>query len=218
MPYHIEDRVLELSTSVGTGAFALAGALTGYRAMAAVYTVADTLPYYIEAIDADGQPSGEFEFGMGTYSAANELTRTSVRGSSNANAVVAFAPGSKVVGVGVPAPASTAARREWRRSLIGPVKVLTPAASIAVDADDAITYRVTLDQNSTLANPTNLQDGDTFTFIIENGASWTLAFGSKFEWLIGSAPTITTGAGAKCVVSGVYDATDDVILSVWQGQ
>ncbi len=83
MTHIIEDRVLELSTSTGSGAFALAGALTGFRALSAVMSVADTCWYYIEAIDASGDPTGEYEYGLGTYSAVNELTRTTVRGSSN---------------------------------------------------------------------------------------------------------------------------------------
>lgn len=218
MAHVIEDRVLEISTSTGTGAFTLSGAVAGFRRVDDVCSTSDTLWYYIEAIDSEGTPTGEYEYGLGTYSASNELTRTSVRGSSNSGSAVAFAAGSKLVGIGIPAPVSTATKREWRKALQGSVKTLTPGSSIAVNADDAITFRVTLDQNSTLENPTNMVGGDVYNFIIENGASWTLAFGSKFEWLIGSAPTITTGAGAKCLVSGVYDADDDVILCVWQGQ
>jgi hypothetical protein len=75
--------------------------------------VGDTFPYYIEAISSTGTPTGDYEYGLGTYSSAGVLTRTTVRGSSNAGAAVAFAAGTKVVAVGIPAPVSAAAKKEW---------------------------------------------------------------------------------------------------------
>jgi hypothetical protein len=95
----IEDRVLETSTSTGTGDFALAGALTGYRAFSAVCTTNDTFYYMIEAIDLNGAPTGDWEAGLGTYSAANTLTRTAVSRSSNSNAAVSFSAGTKRVAI-----------------------------------------------------------------------------------------------------------------------
>lgn len=97
MPHIVEDRVLESTTSTGTGTIALAAAITGFRRFSAVCAVADTVPYLIEAIDATGQPTGDYEYGIGTYSSANTLTRTTVLGSSNAGAAVNFAAGTKNV-------------------------------------------------------------------------------------------------------------------------
>lgn len=99
MPHILEDRVLELSTSVGAGDFALTGAVQGFRAFSAVCAIGDTVPYFIEGIDTVGQPSGEYEYGTGTYSAAGVLTRTTVLGSSNAGAAVVFSAGDKNVGI-----------------------------------------------------------------------------------------------------------------------
>jgi microcystin-dependent protein len=99
MPHITENRVLETTTTTGTGAIALAAAVTGFRRFNAVCAVGDTTPYFIEAVDSVGMPSGDYEYGIGTYSAANTLTRTKVLGSSNAGAAVNFAAGSKNVGV-----------------------------------------------------------------------------------------------------------------------
>jgi hypothetical protein len=99
MAHVTEDRVLETSTTTGTGALTLAGALTGYRTWASVMAVNDTAWYYIEAVDASGNATGDYEEGLGTYSAASQLTRTTVFRSSNANAAVAFAAVTKRVGI-----------------------------------------------------------------------------------------------------------------------
>lgn len=117
MAHIVEDRVAELSTSVGIGNMALSGAVLGYRRISAVCGIGDTIPYYIEAVDANGVPTGEYEYGKGTYSALNTLTRTLVRGSSNAGVAVVFAAGNKIVGLGIPAPASATAKAEWLSSL-----------------------------------------------------------------------------------------------------
>jgi hypothetical protein len=95
----VADRVLETSTSTGTGAFTLAGASSGYRAFSAVCSTSDTCYYFIEALDANGNPSGDWEVGLGTYSSANTLTRTTPAASSNAGAAVDFASGTKRVGI-----------------------------------------------------------------------------------------------------------------------
>ena len=114
MAHIFEDRVLELTTTVGTGDIALLGAVTAYRAFSAVCSLADTVPYMIEAIDANGKPTGDYEYGLGTYSASNTLTRTTVRGSSNAGSAVSFAVGTKMISLAICAPASAAAKAEWR--------------------------------------------------------------------------------------------------------
>jgi hypothetical protein len=94
-----EARVLETSTTTGTGALTLAGAVTGFRAFSAVCATNDTCLCYIEAVDSNGLPTGDWECGLGTYSGANTLTRTTVVRSSNAGAAVNFAAGTKRVGI-----------------------------------------------------------------------------------------------------------------------
>lgn len=99
MSHILADRVLESTTTTGTGAIALAAAVTGFRRFNAVCAVGDTVPYFIEAVDSLGMPTGDYEYGIGTYSAANTLTRTTVLGSSNVGVAVSFATGSKNVAI-----------------------------------------------------------------------------------------------------------------------
>jgi len=95
-----EPRVLETSTTTGTGALTLAGAITGFRAFSSVMSSpSDTCLYYIEAVDGDGVPTGDWECGLGTYSGASTLTRTTVVRSSNSGSAVSFAAGTKRVGI-----------------------------------------------------------------------------------------------------------------------
>jgi len=99
MAHISEDRVLETSTSTGTGVMTLAGALTGFRAFSSVCSTSDTLWYAIWGVDANGNTTGEWETGLGTYSAANQLTRTTVLESSNAGSVVTLSAGTKHVAI-----------------------------------------------------------------------------------------------------------------------
>ncbi|QZP07778.1 hypothetical protein [Caenibius sp. WL] len=99
MAYVTEDLILELSTSTGTSPFTLAGAVNGFFAFSSVCSVGDTVPYTIQAVDSNGAPTGDVEEGIGTYSAANTLTRTTILRSSNANAAVNFSTGTKRVGL-----------------------------------------------------------------------------------------------------------------------
>lgn len=93
----IADRVKESTVSTGTGALTLAGAAVGYQAFSAVCSVNDTVYYAIEAVDSNGVATGAWEVGLGTYSAANTLTRTTPQASSNGGAAVNFAAGTKGV-------------------------------------------------------------------------------------------------------------------------
>lgn len=93
----LDDCVVETSTTTGTGDFTLGGALVGFKAFSSVCAVGDKCYYLIEAINASGNRTGEWESGYGTYSAANTLTRTTTQKSSNANAAVSFSAGTKRV-------------------------------------------------------------------------------------------------------------------------
>jgi hypothetical protein len=93
----VADRILETSTSTGTGNFALAGAVSGYRDFDSVCANADTCYYTIEAVDGNGNPSGDWEVGLGTFNDTDTLVRTTPAASSNGGAAVNFAAGSKRV-------------------------------------------------------------------------------------------------------------------------
>ncbi len=97
MAFKLFDRVQETATTTGTGDITLAGAVTGFSTFASRYSTGDTLYYGINECTSGGTPTGAWEIGLGTYSAANTLTRTTVLASSNSDALVSFAAGDKRV-------------------------------------------------------------------------------------------------------------------------
>ncbi len=98
MAFAYFDRVKESSTTAGLGVFTLAGAIAGFQAFSARYANGDTLHYTIFQAS-----TGAWEVGLGTWLTGNQLQRTTVLASSNANALVNFAAGSKEVFVTNPA-------------------------------------------------------------------------------------------------------------------
>lgn len=99
----VEDAVLETSTTTGTGTLTLAGALTGFRTYGSIVTNGDQVRSYIEAVDASGVPTGDWEVSQGIWSTGGTLTRGRVFASSNAGALVNFSAGTKRVGLTMPA-------------------------------------------------------------------------------------------------------------------
>lgn len=95
------DRVLETSTTTSTGAYSLAGAVTGYRAASTVCANGDTFYYYAEDVNANGVPTGGWETGLGTWNTGNTLTRTTIHSSSNANAAVSWTAGTRRIALGI---------------------------------------------------------------------------------------------------------------------
>lgn len=94
------NRVLETSTTTGTGPLVLAGAVLGYRAFADVYPEDGTAEVYyvVEGVDANGAQTGEWEAGVGTIDTDGNLERTLVTESSaGGSAAVDFAAGTKRV-------------------------------------------------------------------------------------------------------------------------
>ena len=76
---------------------------------------------------------------------------------------------------------------------------LTDAATIAVDMATFINATVTLGGNRTLGNPTNTKNGQSGVIeIVQDGTgSRTLAYGTSWEFAGGTAPTLSTTAGAS---------------------
>lgn len=102
MTLQIRDRVMESSTTTGTGAMSLGGAYTGFRTFSSVCADQDTCWYEIDAVDANGFPTGDWETGYGTYnSSGNTLSRTVVTDSSNSGSAVSFSAGTKRVAISV---------------------------------------------------------------------------------------------------------------------
>ncbi|MDB5531525.1 MAG: hypothetical protein JWR51_4628 [Devosia sp.] len=92
------DRAQETTTTSGTGAYTLAGAVAGFQSFAAVGN--GNTCYYAATDGVD------WEVGLGTYTAAGTtLARTTILASSNANAAVNWSGATKNIWVDVPAAA-----------------------------------------------------------------------------------------------------------------
>lgn len=91
---------------------------------------------------------------------------------------------------------------------------LTDGATITPDASASNNFRVTLGGNRTLANPTNLLDGVILNFKIKQDGtgSRTLAYGSKYKWVGGSAPVLSTAASAVDFITAQYFADEDILI------
>ena len=76
---------------------------------------------------------------------------------------------------------------------------LTDAATIAWDTSKGQVATFTfVSTNRTMGAPTNLSNGAFYALaVIQNGGSNTLSWNSVFKWANGTAPTLSTAAGAK---------------------
>ena len=93
----------------------------------------------------------------------------------------------------------------------GEVTALTDAASIATDLALSNNFAITLGGNRTLANPSNITAGQSGSiFITQDGTgSRTLAYGTNFKFVAGTAPTLSTAAAS-------VDRIDYVVASATQ--
>ena len=93
----------------------------------------------------------------------------------------------------------------------GEITALTDASSIATNLALSNNFSVTLAGNRTLANPTNIVAGQSGSiFITQDGTgSRTLAYGSYFKFVGGTAPVLSTAAAS-------VDRLDYVVASSTQ--
>jgi len=95
----INNRVRELTSTTGTGAVTLGGAVGGFQTFAAGIGN-DNTTYYAISLNSEN----EFEVGLGTLNGdSSTLTRTTVLESSNSDSAVDFSAGSKEVFCTLPA-------------------------------------------------------------------------------------------------------------------
>jgi len=92
-----KDRVLDTSTTTGTGDITLSGtAVVGYQTFNTAVGTLVRFDYAIVGVDASGVPTGEWEVGYGHLSAATTLVRQQPIAGSAATPV-SFSAGTKRV-------------------------------------------------------------------------------------------------------------------------
>jgi hypothetical protein len=86
------DRILEVAVAPGTTDVTLGNPVPGYRSFFSALSPNDTCTYFIEAIDANGVPTGDWERGYATFIDATgpQLVRSLVMDSSNSGNLVNF--------------------------------------------------------------------------------------------------------------------------------
>ena len=98
MAFVIADRVRETTSTAGTGAFFLIGAVNSCQSFAVIGNGNTT--YYT----AVSQAGTEWEVGIGTYTSGTyNLSRDTILASSNGGAIVNFSAGTKDVFCDYPA-------------------------------------------------------------------------------------------------------------------
>lgn len=80
----------------------------------------------------------------------------------------------------------------------GEITTLTDGATVTPDMADSNNFTLTLGGNRTLANPSNLTAGQSGSiFLVQDGTgSRTLAYGSQYDFIGNTAPTLSTAANS----------------------
>ena len=170
MPLVAADRVLETTTTSGTGTVTLAGATSGYQSFAAIGNGNQT--YYTIV----HQTANEWEVGLGTYtSSGTTLSRTTVLASSNSNTLVNFSVGTK--NVFVTYPAGKAVYEDAANDVTIPGNL---TASVVQASNGILVNSGTTSTNYTIASGTNGLTVGPHT--INSGVVVTVAAGQR--WVI----------------------------------
>ena len=103
-----------------------------------------------------------------------------------------------------------------KNSSVGEIDALTSASTITPDFAASNNFSVTLGTNATLANPSNLTAGQSGVIAItqDGTGSRTLAYGNKFKFAGGTAPTLTTTASAVDILTYYVESTSRITAQV----
>jgi hypothetical protein len=153
-----------------------------------------------------------------TWTTAATGTVTSVAGTGTVNGLTltgtVTSSGSLTLGgtlslvspppIGTTTPAEVKVTVGWAANT-----ALTDAATVAWDTTNQVATFTFVSTNRTMGAPTNLKNGAFYALaVIQNGGSNTLTWNSIFKWASGTAPTLSTAAGAKDYFTFRSDGTN----------
>lgn len=191
-------------TSVtGTAPVVSSGGATPAISMAAASTSADG---YLTSTDwntFNGKGSGTVT-SVGGTGTVNGLTLTGTVTSSGNLTLGGTLSLVSPPPIGTTTPAEVKVTTGW-----SPNYALTDAATIAWDSTNQVATFTFVSSNRTMGAPTNLKNGAFYALaVIQNAGSNTLTWASNFKWAAGTAPTLSTAAGAKDYFTFRSDGTN----------
>lgn len=145
----LKDRVQETTTTVGTGAYTLAGAVQGYQSFSVIGNGNTT--FYAVTNNTD------WEVGLGTYtSSGTTLSRDTIFESSNSGNAVNWGAGTKTIFVSYPA----------ERAIYGSSGLTENNATVTQS------YTINSGNNALSGGPVVVDSGITVT--VPSGSYWTI--------------------------------------------
>ncbi len=145
MAFVINDRIKETTTTTGTGAFALGGAVQGFETFGSGIGNNNTTYYGIF-----NPGTTEFEVGLGTLSSdSSTMARTTVISSSNSDNAVNFSAGTKDIFCTLPASKAAVADANDNTNFTG--NVSASAVNITNTSTDDSLLITTTEDSSTAA-------------------------------------------------------------------
>ena len=97
------------------------------------------------------------------------------------------------------------------------IATVSPASSVTLDLATACHHKITLDQNTTFASPSNIVEGQSGSIFItqpSSGNTFTGQFNTIFKFAGGSTPTLTTTNNAVDRVDYVVFASNSIHCAV----
>lgn len=207
MTFKLGDRIRESTTTTGTGALALGGADVGFATFASRLSTGDTTWYALVF-------GASWEVGIGTFTSPSTLARTTVIASTNSDAALNLAAGTKEVFVTAPASALLLLNNTALKAVAG----VTPAVDKLAYFDGASSAALTdlTSQARTLLGKTSQN-----AMLQYLGGPWELVSQTTVS---GSPSSIDfTGLSGtlehRLLISGIRPASNDTscILQVQTG-
>ena len=180
MAFIIKDRVKEGTTSTGTGAVTLGGAVATFDTFQSYMTNGDTTYY---AIVHTTSGVDEWEVGLGTWNTGNTLTRTTVLAGSNGASAQDFSAGTKDVFMTYPAAHAALAEDD--------VTFANITVTGTVDGRDVAADGTKLDGIDTSADVTDATTVAAAGALMKSGGTMTGAL------ILSADPSAALGAATK---------------------
>lgn len=118
---------------------------------------------------------------------------------------------------GIAGAGLTSLSNAWSKAQYVTPFTLTDASTITIDLSQSNNFSITLGGNRAFGNPTNIHAGQAGQIVVKQDGtgSRTLAFGTDWKFSGGTAPTLSTAAGAIDILSYyVIDATHIAVSAV----